>query len=336
MTFATKSFDTSQFTIAPNSSNLAERNITATSAQIVWQTAVNATSWVDYGTESGKYDNSAGDNILATAHVVKLDGLVPGTTYYYRVRSKDNNDIEFTSQEYSFTAVLKPKIENMSVAEVKPYSFRISWTTNVDTETLINMGTSTAYGEKRGKPGLVKAHELVVDQLTDNTEYHFQILAQDADGNEVAGADTIVRTPLDTQGPVITNVKVDVLPMAENDTTSSVIISWNTDKPSTTLVEYDEGIIGASFSKSSTEDTSLNNSHTVIIKGLSPAASYHYRLVSADKRNNRTQSQDFTFVTPSKAQSILQLILKSLEETFAWTSRLNLFFGNIWGRLQGK
>ena len=102
------------------------------------------------------------------------------------------------------------------------------------------------------------------------------------------------------------------------------------------MVEYDEGVIGGAYTKSSVEDTTLNNSHTVIIKGLAPASSYHYRLVSIDKRNNKTVSQDYTFVTPSKEKSILQLILKSLEETFAWTRNLNQFFGNIGKRLTGK
>ena len=36
MNFVTRSFDTSQFTIAPASSNVAEHNITSTTAQIVW------------------------------------------------------------------------------------------------------------------------------------------------------------------------------------------------------------------------------------------------------------------------------------------------------------
>jgi hypothetical protein len=334
--FSTKAFDTAQFTMDPSSSNVAERNITATTAQIVWETANPATTWVDYSTTSGSYDNSAGDNVLVTTHVVKIDGLVPGTKYYYRVRVKDANDIEFTSQEYSFTAILKPKISNLRVSEITPYTFKLAWDTNVETDTLINFGKTAAYGEKRGKQGLVKAHELLVEQLEDNQEYHYQILAKDETGNEVADEDKFIRTPLDTAGPKISGVKIDVLPMAENDSTSSVIISWLTDKPATTLVEYDEGVIGGAYGKRSVEDTTLNNSHTVIIKGLTPASSYHYRLVSADKRANKTISQDYTFVTPSKEKSILQLILKSLEETFAWTRNLNQFFGNIGKRLSGN
>ena|GEM_PF-922255 len=335
-TFKTKSFDSAQFTLAPASSNVAERNITATTAQIVWQTESPTTSWVDYSTTPGVYDGASGNNDLVGTHVIVIEGLIPGTKYYYRVRVKDANEVEYTSQEYSFTAVLKPKISNMTVKDVTPYSVTVAWDTNVDTETIINWGKTTAYGEKRGKSGVSKVHELVIDKLDDNQEYHYQILAKDDAGNEVADTDKIVRTPLDTEGPKITGVKIDVLPMGESDNTSSVIVSWQTNKPATTLVEYDEGVIGGSYGKSSVEDTTLNNSHTVIIKGLTPASSYHYRLVSADKRLNKTISQDYTFVTPSKEKSILQLILKSLEETFAWTKNLNQFFGNVGKRITGR
>ena len=334
--FKTRNFDSAQFSLAPASSNVADRNITSTTAQIIWQTATETTSWVDYGTVSGVYGISSGDDNLTTTHLVTLEGLVPGTTYYYHVRVKDANEVEFTSQEYSFTAVIKPKISNLQVKNVTPYSITIAWDTNVDTETVLNWGKTASYGTKEGTSDVSQVHQVTVDNLDDNTEYHYQIVAHDAVGNEVVGSDGIVRTPLDTEGPKVTNVKLDVLPMGESDTTASIIVSWQTNKPSTTLVQYDEGVVGGTYSKSSVLDTTLNNSHTVIIKDLAPASSYHYRLVSADKRNNTTTTQDYTFVTPTKEQSILQLILKSFEDTFAWTGNMNQFFGNVGKRLTGK
>jgi phosphodiesterase/alkaline phosphatase D-like protein len=315
---------------------VAERNINATTAQIVWETSVPATSWVDYGTKSGVYDYSAGNDDLVSTHVVKLEGLTPGTRYYYRVRVKDANEVEYTSAESSFVAVLKPKIENMRIKDVKPYEVTISWETNVETETVINWGKTASYGDKKGSQGMSKAHEVHVTGLEDNSEYHFQIIAHDEAGNEVADSDKVVTTPLDTEGPQILGVKTDILPIGADEATATVIVSWQTNKPASTLVEYDEGILGGKYTKQSIEDKSLNTSHTVIIKDLKPASSYHYKIVSKDKRGNVGSSPDHTFVTPSKEKSILQLILKSLEETFAWTRNIGKFFGNIWGRLKGK
>jgi hypothetical protein len=303
-TFRTKAYDTGQFTLTPSSSNVAERNITSTNAQIVWETAVPTTTWVDYGTTTAVYDVSAGNNDLTTQHVVLIDGLTPGETYYYRVRVKDANEVEYTSQEYSFRAVLKPKVSNLRITEVTPYSVTINWETNIDTETIINWGQTTAYGEKKGIGGTTKSHEIKVDNLVDNTEYHFQILARDEVGEEVAGDDNVIRTPLDTEGPKIEDVKIDILPLGEGDEFSQVIISWKTNKPATTLVQYDIGLVGGDYSKSSIEDTSLSTAHTVIIKELEVASTYHYRIIAKDKRDNQTTSNDYTFVTPEKNKSI--------------------------------
>ena len=333
-TFRTKAYDTGQFTLTPSSSNVAERNITSTNAQIVWETAVPTTTWVDYGTTTAVYDVSAGNNDLTTQHVVLIDGLTPGETYYYRVRVKDANEVEYTSQEYSFRAVLKPKISNLQITEVTPYSVTINWETNIDTETIINWGQTTAYGEKKGVGGTTKSHEIKIDNLVDNTEYHFQILARDEVGEEVAGDDNVIRTPLDTEGPKIEDVKIDILPLGEGDEFSQVIISWKTNKPSTTLVQYDIGLVGGDYSKSSIEDTSLSTAHTVIIKELEVASTYHYRIVAKDKRNNQTISNDYTFVTPEKNKSIWQLIVRSLEETFSWVKNVGGFFNNLGKKTQ--
>lgn len=326
LNFKTKSFDSAQFTIAPSSSNVAERNITSTTAQIIWETAIPTTSWIDYSLKSGVYDISSGNNDLTTTHVVLLTGLVPGNRYYYRVRVKDANEVEYTSKEYSLTAVTKPKVLNLRIKEISSYAVTIAWDTNIETETTMNWGKTRSYGEKHGSAGASLGHEVKIENLEDNTEYHYQIIAHDAEGNEIAGDDQIIRTPIDTEGPKITNVKTDIMPLGDSDTTAQVIVSWTTNKPATTKVEYDEGIIGGRYTKSSTEDASLNNSHTVIIKGLDVAATYHYRIMTKDKRGNTTISNDYTFVTPSKEQSIWQLIVKSLQETFAWTKNLGSFF----------
>lgn len=328
-TFKTKSFDTDQFTLSPASSNLAERNITSTSAQIVWQTGNPTTSYVDYGTTSGVYDNRRGSGDLNTYHVVVLDGLIPGTKYYYRVQVKDANEVEFTSPEYSFTAILKPKISDLRLTDVTSYSIVISWVTNIETETIINWGKTADYGEKKGSTLKTKNHMLKIDNLDDNTEYHYQILARDAAGEEVADSDKIVRTPLDLTGPKISDVKTDILPLNESSNTASVIISWKTDKPATTLLQYDSGLIGTNLSKSTIEDPSLTNAHTVIIKDLDPSTTYRYRIISKDRRGNTTTSNDYNFITPAAEKSILQLILKSLEETFSWVGNIGQFFRNL-------
>jgi hypothetical protein len=151
-------------------------------------------------------------------------------------------------------------------------------------------------------------------------------VARDEYGNEVVTSDYTVRTPIDKEGPKILNVKADIMPMGESDTSATVIVSWTTDKPATTKVEYDEGVVGTNFSKASTEDETLNKSHTVIIKDLPSATTHRFRIVAKDKRGNETKSNNYNFLTPSQEKSIWQLIVKTLEETFSWVGNLGKFF----------
>lgn len=327
--FTTKPYDASQFVISPSASNIAEQNITATSAKIVWNTAIATSTWVDYGTAPGQYTQKSGNDAFNTVHVVELLNLTPGTKYYYRVWGEDTSGIKYTSQEYSFTAVLKPAIAGASVKDISPYSATITWSTNVSTDTGVNLGKDSSYGQRAGKPEETKIHSVTLENLEDNTTYHYQIVVRDQFKNEAITGDATFSTPLDTEGPKITEVKIDLLPMGSDDETAQAIISWTTNKPSSTKIEYDEGVIGGKYSKSSIEDVSLNNSHTVIVKELNPSSTYHFRIVSKDKRSNETKSQDYTFVTPTKEKSILQLILKSLEETFSWVKNVGSFFRNL-------
>jgi len=333
-TFNTKPFDTSQFTISPSASNIAEENITATSAKIVWNTMIETTTWVDYGTDSENYSQSAGEDVLNTVHVVELKNLTPGTTYYYRVRGNDANDVEYTSKEYIFTAVLEPEISGLKVSVKSPYLATISFNTNVDTEASITYGVNGALDFKAGTSEYKRNHTIELQNLTDDTSYSYYIEVKDKLDNSKKSAVSNFATPIDTTGPAVSDVKVDILPMGESDETAQVIISWTTDKPATTQVEYDEGVVGGKYANATVLDESLNNSHTVIIKDLNPSTTYRFRIVTKDKRDNITKTQDFTFVTPQKEKSILQLIIKSLEETFSWVSNVGSFFKGLGKKVQ--
>jgi len=55
-----------------------------TTATITWQTPVPATTYVEYGPTTS-YGSVSSDSTLLKNHVVTLNGLTPGSTYYYRL-----------------------------------------------------------------------------------------------------------------------------------------------------------------------------------------------------------------------------------------------------------
>jgi alpha-tubulin suppressor-like RCC1 family protein len=314
---------------SPQAGSVEEQDITATSAKITWTSSVATTSWIDYGTTSTNYTKSVGNDILTIDHIITMEGLTPGQTYYYIVRGVDANNTEYRSREFSFVALARPSISNVEIMEVTSYTAKIRVEVTKDVEASITYGTGGNLDKKAGSTTFAKIHTIELDTLEDGANYTFYVDVKDSAGNTARSETRNFATPLDTQGPKINQVKIDILPMGESDENASVIISWTTDKPSTTKVEYDEGIISGKYSKSSIEDDSLNTNHTVIIKELQPATTYHFRILSKDKRDNATYSNDFTFVTPSQEKSIFQLIVRSLEETFAWTKNLGSFFSNL-------
>lgn len=77
--------------------NLRIENLYANGVDIRWDTSVLTDSTVYYGFAPGNYPYTSSPSqrcdggALVTSHCVRLSGLTPGTTYYYRVRS--TNDV---------------------------------------------------------------------------------------------------------------------------------------------------------------------------------------------------------------------------------------------------
>jgi len=89
-------------TTPPVISMVSSSGITSTAATITWTTDEPSTSLVEYGL-TASYGSDSEDAALVTGHSVILSGLTPGTTYHYRVKSRDAWDNEGTSGDNTFT-----------------------------------------------------------------------------------------------------------------------------------------------------------------------------------------------------------------------------------------
>jgi hypothetical protein len=83
---------------------------------------------------------------------------------------------------------------------------------------------------------------------------------------------------------------------AGNVTATSAVISWSTDTNSDSQVDYG---ISSSYGYTSPLDSTLTQSHSVVLSGLAAGTLYHYRVKSKDASGLLTMSGDLTFTTSS-------------------------------------
>jgi len=277
-------------TTAPVISNVAAQGINLYSATINWNTNENSDSQVDYG-ETIAYGQSTILNPSGvTAHSQGLSGLKPGTVYHYRVKSRDASGNLAISSDHTFTTA-PLVISNVAAGAIASSCVTITWNTNVATNSQVQYGTTTAYGQSTTlDPLLVTAHSQPITGLTANTVYHYRVRSRDAANNLVESGDFTFTTGT----LVVSNVNV------VNITTTSATITWNTNDPTTTQVEYGLTPAYGQFAPL-TPSATLATAHSQVLTGLTPGTVYHFRTNSIDEAGNHAYCSGFTFTT---AQSV--------------------------------
>jgi sugar lactone lactonase YvrE len=103
------------------------------------------------------------------------------------------------------------------------------------------------------------------------------------------GETKTINAALTSVPPTISNILVS------NITKNSATITWTTDQPASSSVEYGTT---ASYG-SSASDSILTTSHAIILTNLLPTTLYHFRVTSANEYGFFSTSVDHTFSTPT-------------------------------------
>ncbi|MBU2009834.1 MAG: S8 family serine peptidase [Chloroflexi bacterium] len=117
----------------------------------------------------------------------------------------------------------------------------------------------------------------------------FGVKARDEAGNEDSTPASWTWV-IDTTPPSISGV-------GETTTATTATITWTTDEPADSTVNYG---LDANY-VSSVSNPTLVISHSITLTGLSPATSYHYQASSTDAAGNSASSEDRTFTTAQAA-----------------------------------
>lgn len=269
-----------------------------------------------------------------TTYTSQLTGLLDGTKYYFKINTFDSDGTEYDGTVLDFTTLPRPKISSVrleQVANTAQTTVLVTWSTNTEVSSII-----TYYPENNltGSKDEVKValekgpHSMFVRGLLPQTNYALVVRGRDKIGNEAISDTQTFTTATDTRPPQIINLKVvggTVPPVgfAAGEVKAQLVITWDTDEPATSQVEFGEGT-GSTYVQKSQEDGNLTTNHAVILSNLTPSQVYHLRAISKDAAGNEAQSIDQVTIAPKATKSALDLVVKNLSEAFSFVGALKL------------
>jgi len=274
----------------PVFSSVSSLNLDEHRTTVSWSTDLSSTSLVEYGLDNN-YGSVSGKLDDKTSHSVTLEGLLPSTTYHFRVRSTD--EVEGVSGDYTFSTTAAPDTQGPAISAISSTNIskdgaRITWTTDEDSNSLVSYGQSSAYSMAAGdRNTMVISHAVDLDRLSPSTTYHYQITSTDSVGNTANSSDQTLTTIADTSDPVISDLEV------RSVSETGAVISWKTDKQASTKINY-----GVDHDLASNYDAQINSDvHVISLTGLAGGQKYYFKAVSVDEYGNSVESTEQTFTT---------------------------------------
>ncbi|MBP7049611.1 MAG: fibronectin type III domain-containing protein [Phycisphaerae bacterium] len=283
------------------------QDITQTGATVLWTTNHASDSDVRYGVASGMYAADSYNTTETTSHSVRLEGLAPGTLYYFIVRSKTQSD-EAVSDEQTFqTQAGQAQPPDLIVDRV--------WEDDHQLHARIkNTGGGTAPAGHRA--GLFTSDRLIdwavvtvplnPGETADIAFMKFFFECHDArhtfrvtaDIDEEIVEQDETNNSLDwTTECDVTPLRITEGPFARSIMPKTVDIVWKTNKPADSNALYDRyaGVFG--FSQSSSQRTT---EHLIHIKGLTPGTVYQFKVRSATQDGQSVESKPGYFRTKTE------------------------------------
>ncbi len=288
----------------------------ATKATILYGKNLNYTALAEINTSPRR-----------SSYSLLIDGLDDGSTYYYKIQLTDIDGYIYDSIENrTFTTPPRPKISNVRIQELKEVpspTVVFSWETNTEVNSIVTYrqdveGAKTMdQVEMEYKKGL---HEMEISGLIPETPYVGYVEGVDQLGNRATSEQIRFTTATDTRPPKIFNVMVeeDLLSRsAQSDRSRSAqfIVSWETDEPATSRIEFGEGGAGV-YTSSTKVDQELRTKHLVIVSGLTPSKVYSLQILSSDASENVGRYGPIVAITPRSASTVLETVLGTISDIF--------------------
>lgn len=257
-------------------------------------------------------------------HRVEITGLRPATTYHYQVYSQTSLGQKAISKDNTFrTKSVLPEIFNVAVSKVEENSATISFVTNIPTSAMVDYTNLTNRDNKlAGDTNFMTVHTVKLNDLIFDTYYSAIIRVENEQGDKAASDPITFLTTRDKLPPLISKVNTESTLYPGSDNKVQTIISWESDEQAKCQLFYQQGIAANEGPMSQPLETDFLARHVQVITNFLPATVYKFWVVCRDDADNEGRSQDFTMLTPSQEESIIDIILKNFEGTFGWLKKV--------------
>lgn len=314
-------------------------DIDSDKATIHWMTDIDATSQIaissddDYNRRTGdRYIQVVGDaQTLSKEHSVLVIGLKSDSIYHYQLRSKGGIGPLAVSRDFTFRTTREGIRIISFLTQIKDaQTVSIKWVTNKEANSAIQFVPYFDNVAALDKVKLVKKnefeliHEIEIKEFEPGIFYDIEIISTDKNGVAVMQKINHFSTEQNDLPPEITNIKTDSTVFLDKNNKTQTVISWQTNEPANAQIFYQEGVHGSGDELS--EKTEVNNNftkeHIFIITNFKPGVVYSFQVKVVDSGGNEALSKIHTFMTAKNKESIIQIIIKILEDTFGWVKKL--------------
>jgi hypothetical protein len=152
-----------------------------------------------------------------------------------------------------------------------------------------------------------------------NTTYAIAVGGRSETGDSAQVEIGNTTTELDTQAPTISQIKVDQAMYPKIDKVQTNV-TWNTNELSDSKVMFWEGVERpvdeTKISIKENKESAL--SHMVTITTLKPGTVYGMQVESTDASGQKALSKATAILTPRQQESVVQLIIKNIEDIFGF------------------
>jgi len=304
-------FTTLASLVAPTATSSAATSVTNTTATINGSVNANLSSTTvtfEYGTTSfyGSTANATPATVtgITPSNVsAALTGLIPGQLYHFRVKAVSAGGTTY-GEDLTFTTTQPPVATTQNASNITLTTATLNGEVNSNgsaTAITFEYGTTTSYGTTvNGVPDNATGNSIIatkvdISGLTENTTYHFRVIAVSVAGT-ITGSDMSFKTTTSTPPSAVTT---DATSLLASTATLNGSVNAN---GFITSITFEYGTT-TSYGSSVAASPSSSNGITLVpasaaITGLSANTLYHFRL-RAESQGGIVYGDDFTFMTLS-------------------------------------